>query len=291
MAFMADLKILYHLCLRPIRGKDHASRMESFYSGQADAYDDFRKRLLKGRQEMVDAIEAPENGVWVDMGGGTGSNVEYLGDRVKQLDKVYVVDLASSLLEVARRRFADRGWTNTEAVEADATTFRPPGGQADVVTFSYSLTMIPDWFAAIENAIAMLKPGGLIGVADFYVSRKYPAEEAKRHGWFTRNFWPCWFGNDNVFPSPDHVPFLHRHFDPVHFEEHKAKVPYIPFIRTPYYIFVGRKKQNGDLEPVTGPVENNSVENNSVENNSAESNSAERDESADAETNSSEDQS
>ena len=47
---------------------------------------------------------------------------------------------------------------------------------------------------------------------------------------------------DNVFPSPDHVPFLHRHFDVLHFEEHRAKVPYIPFSRVPYYLFVGRKR-------------------------------------------------
>ena len=51
MGVFADLKILYHLTLKPVRGKDHAARMESFYAGQADAYDDFRKRLLKGRQE------------------------------------------------------------------------------------------------------------------------------------------------------------------------------------------------------------------------------------------------
>ena len=52
----------------------------------------------------------------------------------------------------------------------------PPEAPVDVVTFSYSLTMIPDWFAAIENALRMLRPGGQIGVVDFYVSRKYPAQ-------------------------------------------------------------------------------------------------------------------
>jgi S-adenosylmethionine-diacylgycerolhomoserine-N-methlytransferase len=111
-----------------------------------------------------------------------------------------------------------------------------------VVTFSYSLTMIPDWFAAIENALAILKPGGVIGVVDFYVGRKYPTDGLARHGWITRTFWPTWFAMDNVFPSPDHVPFLHRHFDVLHFQEHKAKVPYIPFLRMPYYLFVGRKR-------------------------------------------------
>jgi len=242
MGVFADLKILYHLTLKPVRGKDHAARMESFYAGQADAYDDFRKRLLKGRQEMYSAVQIPDGGTWLDMGGGTGANLEYLADRIGKLNKVYVLDLSHSLLEVAKKRIATRGWSNVETIEADATTFQPAGGQVDVVTFSYSLTMIPDWFGAIENALAMLKPGGTIGVVDFYVSRKFPAGNLKKHRWLTRTFWPTWFGFDNVFPSPDHVPFLHRHFEPLLFEEHRSKVPYIPFLRTPYYVFVGRKR-------------------------------------------------
>jgi S-adenosylmethionine-diacylgycerolhomoserine-N-methlytransferase len=297
---MSDLKILYHLALKPVRGKDHAARMENFYAGQAEAYDDFRKRLLKGRQELWNLLQPPEDGTWIDMGGGTGGNVEYFGDatvrrgspnpaepsdptvrrgspdpaepsdrrspsagqggdlrstlcagsgdprttngRLGSLRKVFVLDLSHSLLEVAKKRIAAKGWTNVETVEADATTFQPPDGPVDVVTFSYSLTMIPDWFAAIENALAMLKPGGQIGVVDFYVSRKFPHDGLQRHAWSTRSFWPTWFAMDNVFPSPDHVPFLHRHFEVLHFEEHRAKVPYIPFSRVPYYLFVGRKR-------------------------------------------------
>ena len=241
MGFSSDLKILYHLALKPVRGKDHAARMENFYSGQAEAYDDFRKRLLKGRQELWNLIDPPAGGTWVDMGGGTGANLDYFGDRLSVLSKVYVLDLSHSLLDVAKKRTAERGWSNVETVEADATTFQPPGGLVDVVTFSYSLTMIPDWFAAIENARAMLRPGGILGVVDFYVSRKYPRDGLARHGWLTRTFWPTWFGFDNVFPSADHVPFLHRNFEPLHFEEHRGKVPYIPLMRMPYYLFVGRK--------------------------------------------------
>ena len=173
MSFVSDMKILYHMLLKPVRGDSHAERMESFYGGQADAYDDFRRRLLKGREELFAALPKPEGGVWVDMGGGTGSNIENLADDIDRLKKVYVVDLSDSLLKVAADRFSDRGWTNAVAIEGDATKFRPLEETADVVTFSYSLTMIPDWFAALENALAMLKPGGHIGVVDFYVGRKF----------------------------------------------------------------------------------------------------------------------
>lgn len=241
MSFIADLKILYHMALKPIRGKTHAARMENFYGGQAEAYDGFRKRLLQGRQELWDAIEAPKGGVWVDMGGGTGSNLEYFGDRVSTQESIYVVDLSPSLLKVAADRAKSNNWKNVQTVEADATTFQPDK-PVDVVTFSYSLTMIPDWFAAIENALSMLREGGSIGVVDFYVSRKYPSDGLARHGWFTRTFWPTWFANDNVFPSRDHLPFLFRHFEPLHFEENRCKIPYIPLARMPYYTFVGRKR-------------------------------------------------
>lgn len=242
MSLLADLKILYHFTMKPIRGRDHAARLESFYSGQAEAYDDFRRRLLQGRQELWDALEVPAGGVWVDMGGGTGANLEYFGDRIGQLRKVYVVDLARSLLNVAQRRIEQRGWTNAETVEADATRYQPLEAPVDVVTFSYSLTMIPDWFAALENACAMLRPGGQIGVVDFYVSRKYPAEGLRRHSWFNRSFWPVWFSGDNVYPCKDHLPYLQQHFETLRLEERRAKVPYMPLVRTPYYLFVGRKK-------------------------------------------------
>ena len=144
---------------KPVRGKDHAARLESFYSGQAEAYDDFRRRLLQGREAMYRSIPVPEGGVWVDLGGGTGANLEPIGAELHKARKVYLVDLCDSLLAVARKRCEARGWKNVEAVAADATTFRPADGPADVVTFSYSLTMIPDWFAAIDNALAMLRPG------------------------------------------------------------------------------------------------------------------------------------
>src|SRR5262245_35012268 len=98
MSFIADLRVLYHLAVKPVRGKDQAARMENFYAGQAGAYDDFRKRLLQGRQELYNAIEVPEGGSWVELGGGTGSNLEYLGDRIQRLKKAYVVDLSHSLL-------------------------------------------------------------------------------------------------------------------------------------------------------------------------------------------------
>ena len=113
MSFLSDLKVLYHLTMKPVRGKDHASRMESFYGGQAEAYDNFRKRLLKGREELWQLLEVPDDGIWADMGGGTGSNLENIGEDMGRLKKAYVVDLATSLLGVASERFQARALGRT----------------------------------------------------------------------------------------------------------------------------------------------------------------------------------
>ncbi len=243
MGLRQDMRVIRHMVFRRgDKGSTHAERMESFYGAQAKDYDDYRKRLLTGREAMYAAIAVPPNGVWVDMGGGTGWNIENLASSIDQLQQVYVVDLAESLLAVARDRFQQRGWDNVTTQVADATTFRPPQGQADVVTFSYSLTMIPDWFAAIDNALAMLKPGGTIGVVDFYVSRKFPGSRMVRHGWFNRTFWPNWFAIDGVYPSSEHLPYLRYRFETCELMESKCKIPYMPCVRMPYYRFIGRKR-------------------------------------------------
>src|SRR5262249_52297743 len=146
------------------------------------------------------------------------------------------------LLKVADERIARNGWQNVSTAHADVTTFQPEGGPVDVITFSYSLTMIPDWFGALEHAHRLLKPGGMIGVVDFYVARKWPAEGRKKQSWFTRHFWPTWFATDNVFPSPDHLPWLLAHFEPVKVEERMGRVPYMVGLKAPYYIFLGRRR-------------------------------------------------
>lgn len=241
MAVVNDLKTLWHLVARRARGTTHQERLENFYSGQANGYDDFRRRMLHSRQEMIQSIPVPVGGIWVDLGAGTGENAEHIGPNLSQISTMYLVDLSTSLLKQAGDRVAARGWTNVVPVCHDATTFIPQEGQADVVTFSYSLTMIPDWFRAIDHAWTLLKPGGTLGVVDFFVSRKHPDLNRTKHPWSTRTFWPTWFGSDNVFLSPDHLPYLQNKFETIRLEERMGKIPYLPLIRAPHYLFIGQK--------------------------------------------------
>jgi len=241
MQLTKDLRFMVQTAFAPIRGATHRDRLESFYGRQADDYDRTRRRLLPGRQDLMQRLPFAPGGVWIDLGGGTGANLEAVGDRLHQLKKVIIIDLVPALLKIAEKRILRHRWTNVVTRQEDAARLPLHLEEADVVTFSYSLTMIPDWYTAVENAFRLLKPGGHLGVVDFYVSRKHPTCGFVRHNAWTRSFWPWWFAHDNVFLNPDHIHYLHQLFEPVHFSEHRASLKYLPIGRVPYYQFVGRK--------------------------------------------------
>ena len=252
MSLTNDLKILYRIAFHPIRGGTHKERLESFYKEQAEGYDAFRARLLHGREEMFTRLPFLPDTRWADFGSGTGINLALAGARARTLKQIYLIDLSPSLLAQAQKRIQGDGWSNARTVEADATTVKlpdisePDTTPLDIASFSYSLTMIPDWFAAIDRAYDLLKPGGTIGVADFYVSRKHADEDMKRHSSGSRSFWRYWFDQDNIYPSPDHLPYLRRKFETVYLYEGRGTVPYLPGARIPYYTFIGRKP-TGDI--------------------------------------------
>jgi betaine lipid synthase len=189
------LRFFYASFLKPhahgVGANGQQDALESFYKAQAGVYDRTRKRLLRGREDMLGLVAAqlvqkaakdrthdPKR-IWVDIGGGTGWNIEAMSGFVSVPDffsSVYLVDFSPSLCEVARRRFARLGWTNVKVICQDARSFRledhegadnkgdgevttavarprsasatyydqgrPSVGGADLLTLSYSLSMI-----------------------------------------------------------------------------------------------------------------------------------------------------
>ncbi|MBS0582745.1 MAG: methyltransferase domain-containing protein [Proteobacteria bacterium] len=218
----------------------HAQNLQGFYGTQAGDYDRFRERLLQGRAELIARLQLalPRAAHVVELGGGTGRNLEFFGTALDDVAAFDLVDLCPALLARARARFARHA--RVRVIEADATIFRPAQA-VDCVYFSYALTMIPDWRAALDNACAMLKPGGVLGVVDFYHSTARPDAGLVRHGAFTRKFWRRWFAHDGVRLDPEHLAALRARFPRHELIESRAAVPYLPGLRVPYYVFVGRK--------------------------------------------------
>jgi S-adenosylmethionine-diacylgycerolhomoserine-N-methlytransferase len=44
-----------------------------------------------------------------------------------------------------------------------------------------------------------------------------------------------------VFLSKDHLPYLRSKFEPVFLGEYVGRVPYMLGLKSPYYVFIGRK--------------------------------------------------
>lgn len=237
----ADFAVLKALLRGLPREGDHAQRLQAFYAPQAGRYDAFRERLLYGRREMVAELVKhlpPSGGRLLELGGGTGRNLEFFGDRLHRFERVDLVDLCPALLQQAQARQA--GLPQLRLIEADACRFQPEA-PADCVYISYALSMIPDWQAALSNAVAMLKPGGLLGVVDFYVSPDQAPPQRVQHNWLERRFWPRWFGHDGVRLDAHTLPQVLSSVPSLHLHEGRAPLPWLPGCRVPYFYFVGRK--------------------------------------------------
>lgn len=237
-AFYADQVRSYDVLV--MRGAWGEARPEGKRRAQAELYDKYRHRMLHGRRQMMLRMPAPKGGVWVDLGGGTGSNLEYMRPSMSRFRRVVVVDLTPSLAEVSRRRVHERGWSSfVDIVVGDATDPSlprlPEEGTADVVTLSYAISMIPNWKDAILNARRMLRPGGVICVCDFTVD---PARQSR----LSQAFWKRLFKLDHVHLSEEHTAFLQREFKTHELTIDYGGFPYVPSsVKAPFFWFIGEK--------------------------------------------------
>lgn len=226
---LADARILWQMLRGQPRRGEHSQKLEAFYAPQADRYDAFRARLLRGRDELVQMLAPPPGAYVVELGCGTGANLAYFADRLDQAARLDLVDLCPSLLAKARQRAL--AYRNVTVVEADACAYQPDR-PVDCVYFSYALTMIPDWQRALDNALRMLRPGGQLGLVDFHL----PAD-----GGLANQFWRLWFAHDGVHLSARHLPMLRERLPEHVCRQHHTSLPYLPGLQVPYYLFVGNK--------------------------------------------------
>lgn len=240
MGFFANLRTLAIATCTSKGGRTHAERLNSYYRHQAAAYDDFRQHLLHGRQPLLDRLPIEPGAKIVELGAGTGWNAAALGDRLPSCVSYRMVDLCEPLMAQARARSGRLGWRNVEVIRADAEEYVPPE-PADIVILSYALTMMPRWFATIDNAVQMLRPGGCLGVTDFYVSAPQAEPPLVQHRWWQRILWRACFAWHHVYLKDDHLPYLQHRLETVHLEQAHGRMPFMAGLKAPYFVFVGRK--------------------------------------------------
>lgn len=238
MSLRDDALVLWAMARGQRSRGPQAERLAAFYGPQAERYDVFRERLLHGRERLVRLLvqhlsESRRVRV-VELGAGTGRTAAFFGADLARIERLELVDLCVPLLERARARWA--GHPDVDVIESDATRYTPDA-PVDAAYFSYSLSMIPDWRAALENAVRIVRPGGLVGVVDFTLPRGSDLWSR-----VARTFWHRWFAHDGVRLDLAHRTALLECTEPVVLEEGRGRVPYLLGLHVPYLVYLGRTR-------------------------------------------------
>ncbi|KAK7205967.1 hypothetical protein BZA70DRAFT_304272 [Myxozyma melibiosi] len=230
---------------------DQQAALESFYQSQASIYDITRSTLLKGREMMYAILFESLRFRILQIGGGTGWNIEMMDQymSIAKFKAVYLIDLSPSLCKIARERIQAKKWSNVHVICADATAFAMPDDvkSADLVTMSYSLSMIPTFYAVVDRIEKLLSRNGIVAVVDFYAQstaslcgRTNLGGELLRHvNWLSRTFWRLWFEFDRVYLDPARRDYLEYQFGTIKSINSRNTA----LGRIPYYIWLGCHKR------------------------------------------------
>lgn len=159
----------------------NASVMDGIYRHQRHIYDLTRRYYLLGRNDLIVALKPPSGGSVLEIGCGTARNLILTAKRYPDA-ALFGIDISAEMLKSAKMTIARNRLTKRISLtQGDATGFEPEElfgvARFDRVFFSYSLSMIPGWQAALQKAMEVVAPGGELHVVDFGQQTALP-------GWF-----------------------------------------------------------------------------------------------------------
>jgi len=110
----------------------------------------------------------------LDLGSGTGYPAILIAQAVGETGSVTGLDLAESMLSVARKKAQRHGATNIKFQEGDITSLPFESNYFDAVTSRFCLMFLPDIPKAVAEIARVLKPGGYLAAAVWSNPNKNP---------------------------------------------------------------------------------------------------------------------
>lgn len=192
--------------------------MDAIYRYQRHFYDLTRKYYLLGRDRLVAELDVPAGGSVLEIGCGTGRNLIKIAKAYPEA-RLFGLDISTEMLATARASIARAGLSHRiNFVQGDATSFDAaalfPTATFDRIVMSYTLSMIPDWRAALAQGFGVLAKGGALHLVDFGQQERLPR-------WFKRGLF-AWLAKFDVqpranmtvtvaaLPAPSKFRSLHR---------------------------------------------------------------------------------
>jgi ubiquinone/menaquinone biosynthesis C-methylase UbiE len=145
---------------------DDVARQRRLWEREAPRYD--RQIAFFERRFFGDARAwacAHASGDVLEVAVGTGRNLSFYPDDVRLTG----IDLSPAMLAIARDRAADLG-REVDLREGNAHELAFPDASFDTVVCTFSLCNIPDERRAVAEMRRVLRPGGLLVLADHVAS-------------------------------------------------------------------------------------------------------------------------
>lgn len=128
-------------------------------------------RVERFRERAIHALGDIDGATVLDIGCGTGRNFPFLVHRVGRQGRVLGIDYSAGMLARARKRVDAHRWSNVELVRGDAAMLDDLPESVDAVISVWCMGIVYDIEAALERAVAILRPGGPIAIVDFEKAR------------------------------------------------------------------------------------------------------------------------
>lgn len=154
----------------PMEESDREKRLSRYWDRQAGSYD--RRMASVERRFFGDTrrwLCRQAAGDVLEVAAGTGLNLSHYPSGIRLTG----VERSDPMLAVARRRARDLGLA-ADLRQGDARALEFPDERFDTVVCTFSLCAIPDEGAALAEMARVLRPGGLLLLADHVVSTSWP---------------------------------------------------------------------------------------------------------------------
>ena len=157
---------------------DHLSvdRRRRYWDKHAASYDrqmQFAERYFLGDSRAWVCSQA--TGLTLEVGIGTGLNLAFYPADVELAG----VDISPAMLAQARHRAAELGRV-VVLREADALALPFPDSSFDTVVCTFGLCAVSDDGRAVAEAVRVLRPGGLLLLADHIEGAAWPLRAVQR---------------------------------------------------------------------------------------------------------------
>lgn len=148
--------------------EDAIARAEATFNSAADYFDhpalSFWNRF---GQRTIDIADLKSGQQVLDICCGTGASAIPAAIAVGEKGTVIGVDIAASLLDLARNKAQHQGLTNIDFRCEDVTKLTFPTESFDAIVCVFGIFFLPDMEAAVASLLQMLRHGGKLAITSW----------------------------------------------------------------------------------------------------------------------------